>query len=96
MVQANTLLLKLRLFIASVLLFGILYVLVMIIASYFGFGGPLVFASLGVLIIFIQYLVGPKMVESMMHVHYVSEQEAPKLHAMVEDLAMKAGLPKPK
>jgi heat shock protein HtpX len=96
MVQANTLLLKLRLFIASALLFGILYVLVMIIASYFGFGGPLVFASLGVLIIFIQYLVGPKMVESMMHVHYVSEQEAPKLHAMVEDLAMKAGLPKPK
>jgi heat shock protein HtpX len=96
MVQANTLLLKLRLFIASLLLFGILYVIVMLIASYFGFGGPLVFASLGVLIIFIQYLLGPKMVESMMHVHYVSENEAPKLHAMVEDLAMKAGLPKPK
>ena len=32
----------------------------------------------------------------MMHVHYVSEQEAPNLHAMVEDLAMKAGIPKPK
>jgi heat shock protein HtpX len=96
MVQANSLLLKLRLFIASVLLFGILYVLVMLVASFFGFGGPLVFASIGILIIFIQYLIGPKMVESMMHVHYVSEQEAPKLHAMVEDLAMKAGLPKPK
>jgi heat shock protein HtpX len=96
MVQANSLLLKLRLFIASVLLFGILYVLVMLVASFFGFGGPLVFASIGILIIFIQYLIGPKMVESMMHVHYVSEQEAPKLHAMIEDLAMKAGLPKPK
>jgi len=96
MVQANSLLLKLRLFIASALLFGILYVLVMLVASYFGFGGPLIFASIGILIIFIQYLIGPKMVESMMHVHYVSEQEAPKLHAMVEDLAMKAGLPKPK
>ncbi|HEX7467308.1 MAG TPA: zinc metalloprotease HtpX, partial [Methanobacterium sp.] len=47
-------------------------------------------------VVFIQYLVGPKMVETMMHVHYVSEQEAPNLHAMVEDLAMKAGISKPK
>ncbi len=31
-----------------------------------------------------------------MHVHYVSEQEAPKLHAIIEDLAMKAQVPKPR
>lgn len=96
MVMAKTLMLKIRLFLATVLLFGVLYVLIMLISSYFGFGGPLIFASIGIFIVFIQYLVGPKMVESMMHVHYVSEQEAPKLHAMVEDLAMKAGIPKPK
>ena len=68
----------------------------MLISSYFGFGGPLIFAFFGIVVVFIQYLVGPKMVETMMHVHYVSEQEAPNLHAMVEELAMKAGIQKPK
>ena len=94
MAMANTLALKLRLFLATVFLFGILYVIIMLISSYFGFGGPLLFAIFGILIVFIQYLIGPKMVESMMHVHYVSEQEAPNLHAMVEDLSMKAGIKK--
>lgn len=96
MVRSNTWLLKLRLFLAPVILFGILYLIIMLIASYFGFGFPLVYAVLGIVIIFGQYLLGPKMVESSMRVHYVSEQEAPKLHAMVEQLAMKAGIPKPK
>jgi heat shock protein HtpX len=32
----------------------------------------------------------------MMHVKYVTEHEAPNLHAIVEDLAMKAGIPKPR
>lgn len=31
-----------------------------------------------------------------MQVRYVSEQEAPELHAMIADLAQKAGIPKPK
>ena len=96
MVMSNSLSLKLRLFLATVLLFGILYLIIMLISSYFGFGGPLIFAFFGIVVVFIQYLVGPKMVETMMHVHYVSEQEAPNLHAMVEDLAMKAGIKKPK
>ncbi len=96
MVSASTFSLKLRLFLATIFLFGILYVIIMLISSYFGFGGPLLFAFFGVVVVFIQYLIGPKMVETMMHVHYVSEQEAPNLHAMVEDLAMKAGIKKPK
>jgi heat shock protein HtpX len=96
MVSTSTFSLKLRLFLATIFLFGILYVIIMLISSYFGFGGPLLFAFFGIVVVFIQYLVGPKMVETMMHVHYVSEQEAPNLHAMVEDLAMKAGIKKPK
>ena len=96
MVSASTFSLKLRLFLATIFLFGILYVIIMLISSYFGFGSPLLFAFFGIVVVFIQYLVGPKMVETMMHVHYVSEQEAPNLHAMVEELAMKAGIQKPK
>jgi heat shock protein HtpX len=96
MVNVSTFSLKLRLFLATIFLFGILYVIIMLISSYFGFGGPLLFAVFGIIVVFIQYLIGPKMVETMMHVHYVSEQEAPNLHAMVGDLAMKAGISKPK
>ncbi len=96
MAVSSTLLLKLRLFIATILLFGILYAIILLICSFLGFGGPLIFASIGILIVFVQYLIGPKMVETMMHVKYVSEQEAPNLHAMIENLAMKAGIPKPK
>ena len=88
--------LKLRLWAASVLLFGLLYVILMLISYYFGFGGPGIYSLLALFIVFIQYLLGPKMVEMTMNVHYVSEAEAPHLHAMVEDLAMKANIPKPK
>jgi heat shock protein HtpX len=96
MVMSNSLSLKLRLFLATVLLFGILYLIIMLISSHFGFGGPGIFAVLGIIVVFIQYMIGPKMVEMMMHVNYVSEQEAPNLHAMVEELAMKAGIKKPR
>jgi heat shock protein HtpX len=88
--------LKLRLWIAVILLFGILYAIITAIAYYFGFKGPFALAIFALLIIFIQYLLGPKMVEATMRVKYVSETEAPKLHQMIEDLAIKAGIPKPK
>jgi heat shock protein HtpX len=88
--------LKLRLWLAAVLLFGLLYAIITAIGYYFGFGGPFAFAIFAFVIVFIQYLLGPKMVEILMGVRYVSEAEAPKLHQMVEDLAVKAGVPKPK
>jgi heat shock protein HtpX len=96
MAVASTLLLKLRLFIATILLFGILGVIIVLITSFLGFGGPLIITSIMIVLVFAQYMIGPKMVELIMHVKYVSEQEAPNLHAMVENLAMKAGIPKPK
>lgn len=88
--------LTMRLFLAVALLFGLLYILITIVAYFLGFGTPLLFALLAVAIVVGQFFLGPKMVEWAMHVRYVSPEEAPKLHAMVEDLALKAGIPKPK
>ena len=96
MKAAGTWKLKLRLWIATVILFALLYIIVMLISSYFGFGGPLFFTICALMIVFAQYMLGPKMVELSMKVNYVSEYEAPRLHAIVEDLAVKANLPKPK
>ncbi len=96
MVRSNTLLLKLRLFLAPVILFAILYLILTLVLSYFHIGYTFAYVGIAIVLVFVQYLLGPKMVEASMHVHYVSEQEAPKLHAMIADLAMKAGVPKPK
>ena len=51
---------------------------------------------MGLVVLLIQYLAGPKMVEMSMGVRYLSEGEAPHIHQMVEELANAAGIPKPK
>jgi heat shock protein HtpX len=88
--------LKLRLILAPIILFGILYLIVALILGYLGIGTYLAYGGVVLILLLIQFLIGPKLVERQMHVHYVSEQEAPKLHAIIEDLAMKAGVPKPR
>ena len=96
MEKLSTFRLSLRLYLAIAFLFGLLYVIVTLIGTFFHFGGPTLFALLAIAIVLGQYFLGPKLVEMSMRVRYVSPQEAPKLHAMVEDLAFKAGIPKPK
>jgi heat shock protein HtpX len=73
-------------------LFGILYLVVAIVGQ-----GTVTFNLIvaGVILL-IQYLISPYIVEWTMRVRYVSEDEAPELHRMVEELAEKAGIPKPK
>ncbi|MDP3066731.1 MAG: zinc metalloprotease HtpX [Methanobacteriaceae archaeon] len=88
--------LTLRIWLATILLFGVLYAIITLIGYYLGFGGPLLFGVFAVVIVIAQYLLGPKIVETVMHVHYVSPEEAPDLHAMVEELAINANIPPPK
>ena len=51
---------------------------------------------IAVIILGLQYLIGPSMVGWTMRVKWVSEKEEPELHRMVAELARGAGLPKPK
>lgn len=88
--------LKLRMFLATIFLFAIVYAILMLIGHIIGFGGPLFYMLLGLGIILLQYLISPSIVEATMRIRYVSPEEAPKLHAMVEELAMRAGIPKPR
>jgi heat shock protein HtpX len=92
--------LQVRLYLLVALLFAILYGIIYGIGWYLGLSGFSFFIFVGlasVALVFIQFLVGPKIVEWTMRVKYVSEAEYPKLHAMVAQLATQAGLPnKPK
>ncbi|MHC1635134.1 MAG: zinc metalloprotease HtpX [Candidatus Methanospirareceae archaeon] len=88
--------LKIRMGLSVILLFAVIYAFLSLIAYLTGVGTPLIFAILASAIVGIQFFIGPKIVEMTMRVRYVSEYEEPELHRIVEELSMKAGIPKPK
>ena len=81
---------------AVLLLFAVIYALLAVIATYMGAGTPITYAVIAFALVAVQFFIGPKIVERSMRVRYVSEQEQPELHRMVTELAMKAGIPKPR
>ena len=95
-----TMWLQLRLYLLVGLMFAILYGIFVGIGYYLqitGFYFYLLIIGVAAGFVLLQYFIGPKIVEWSMRVKYVSEQEYPKLHQMVAELAQKAGLPnKPK
>lgn len=88
--------LKLRLYLVMAVLFAIVYALVVFAASLAGIGSFYFYGIFSSIMLFIQYMIGPKMVEWSMGVKYVSESEAPALHRMVTELARDAKVPKPR
>ena len=88
--------LYIRLAFAIMLLFAIVYALLVLIAYFAGYAQPIVLAILAFIIVLIQYMVSPKIVETTMRVKYISREDNPKLYGMVEKLAKEAGIPTPK
>ena len=92
--------LQLRLYLLVGLMFAILFGIFVGIGYYLQITGVyfyLFMVGIAAGFVFLQYIIGPKIVEWSMRVKYVSEQEYPRLHQMVAELADKAGLPnKPK
>ncbi|HID19432.1 MAG TPA: peptidase [Methanophagales archaeon] len=88
--------LGIRMGLCVLLLFAVIYALLVVIATFTGVGTPIVYALLAGGLVAVQFFIGPKIVEMTMRVRYVSETEQPELHRMVTELAMKAGIPKPK
>jgi len=88
--------LQLRLYLLLGLMLGILYAVILGISSIIGAGGFVMYSSLAVGLVLLQYLLGPRMVSWIMRVKYVSEKEQPELHRMVGELARESGIKKPK
>ena len=88
---------QLRLYLLVGLLFALLYGIIILIGYLLGYSGYtfyIIIIGIAFLFIIIQYIIGPKTVEWSMKVKYVKENEYPKLHKMIDDLARDAGLPK--
>jgi len=77
-------------------LFAIVYAVVAMIAHSMGIGSFYFYLFLSFGIMLLQYLISPKLVEWTMRVRYVTRQEAPELHEMVESLARQAKIPMPR
>lgn len=77
-------------------LFSIVYMVVTVIGAAMGIGNFYFYLIVAFVFMYIQYALGPKLVEWSMRVKYVEEDQYPHLHYMVEVLAKKARIPKPK
>lgn len=88
--------LKLRMWILVLVLFSIVYGIVVSIAASLGIVNFWFYLGLSLFMMFIQYMIGPKIIEWSMRVKYVAKNEQPELHSLVNDLAMRANMPMPK
>lgn len=88
--------LSFRLYLLIALMFAILYGIIIGIAFAIGVQSFLAYGAIAVVMLIIQYVLGPKMVEMSMRVKYVTEAEQPELHRMVLELARAANIHKPR
>src|SRR5262249_7429803 len=80
----------------TVLLLGLMSGLLIGVGSYFGRGYLPIFLGVAVVMNFVSYFWSDKIVLAMSGAKPVSEAEAPRLHAIVHELALSAGIPKPR
>ena len=88
--------LQIRLMLLVGLMLSILYFIIAAISYTFGIRGYsyyFILIGFAILIVIIQYLIGPKTVEWSMKIKYVSESQYPKLFQMVREQSDNAGLP---
>lgn len=88
--------LQLRMWLLTAVLFAIVYAIVAMVASSMGVSNFYFYLSFSFVLMFIQYLIGPKMVEWSMRVRYIKREDNPKIYGMIEDLTRRAGLPMPR
>ncbi|MCM8796601.1 MAG: zinc metalloprotease HtpX [Candidatus Omnitrophica bacterium] len=89
--------LQFRMWMLLTILFAIIYAVVVVIGRVFLQVGDFTFyLIISLVMMFIQYMIGPNIVEWSMGVRYVKREEYPHLFQMVESMAMKAQIPMPR
>ncbi|MBM3246513.1 MAG: peptidase [Candidatus Omnitrophica bacterium] len=88
--------LKLRMWLLLAVLFAIVYAVISWVSYAAGISNFYFYLGLSLVLMFIQYLAGPKLVEWTMRVKYVKREDYPQLYQMVESLANRANIPVPR
>jgi len=78
-------------------MFAIVYAIVSMVAyGFFGVSDFNFYLVLSLVMMFFQYMIGPKMVEWSMRVRYLNAGEQPELQQMVTELSRQANIPSPR
>lgn len=77
-------------------MFGMVYAVIVMVGTTMGNVNFTFYLVLALGMMFFQYMIGPNIVEWTMRVKYVKKEDAPGLYAMIEDQAMRAGIPMPR
>jgi len=88
--------LQMRMILLLAVLFGIIYAVVVMVGSAMGITNFYSYLFIALFFMFIQYMIGPKVVEWSMRVKYIKREDNPRLFAMVEDLARRANISMPR
>lgn len=89
--------LRLRMWLLMAVLFSLIYAALTVIGTYFFRVSDFSFyIILSLVMMLVQYMIGPKIVEWSMGVKYLKKEENPKLFQMVEELALRANIPAPR
>lgn len=88
--------LKFRMWLLVMVLFSIIYGIIAAIGASAGITNFGAYAGIAIVMLFIQYMVGPKLIEWQMRIRYITNSENPRVYAMVKNLASGAGIPMPK
>ena len=88
--------LQLRMNLLLIAMFAVIYGIVTMAGTYMGVTNFYFYLILSFGIMFVQYLIGPKIIEWTMRVKYIKKEESPALFAMVEQQSQLAGIPMPR
>ncbi|MDD5512610.1 MAG: zinc metalloprotease HtpX [Candidatus Omnitrophica bacterium] len=89
--------LRFRMWLLVAVLFSFIYAIITIIGTQFlQVSGFTFYVVLAALMMLIQFLIGPKIVEWSMRVKYVKKEDYPRLFQMVEGLSRRANIPMPR
>ena len=88
--------LRIRMYLLTADLFAIIYAVVSMVSYSMGIGNFYFYIVLSIVMMLVQYMLGPKIVEWSMRVRYLGKDEKPELQRMVRELAEKANIPTPR
>lgn len=88
--------LHLRMTLLLAALFAIIYAIIVMIGTAMGQENFNLYLYIALGMMFFQYLIGPNILEWSMRLRYIKREENPKLFAIVEDQARRAGIPMPR
>ena len=88
--------LRIRMYLLLIVLFSIIYAIISMVGHAMGIGNVYFYPLVALVMMVIQYLIGPKIVEWTMRVKYLKDHEYPQLQAIVTELSHAANIPKPR